>query len=31
VYVVGVLTLYLQPMKPQSPAPVSGSLPAPGA
>ena len=31
VYVLGVLTVYLQPMKPQSPAPVSTSLPAPGA
>ena len=31
VYVVGVLALYLQPMKPQKPAPVSSSLPAPGA
>jgi high-affinity Fe2+/Pb2+ permease len=31
VYVVGVLALYLQPMKPQSPAPISTSLPAPGA
>lgn len=31
VYVVGVLTVYLQPMKPQKPAAVSGSLPAPGA
>ena len=30
-YVVGVLALYLQPMKPQKPAPVSTSLPAPGA
>jgi high-affinity iron transporter len=30
-YVIGVLTLYLQPMKPQKPAPVSSSLPAPGA
>ena len=31
VYVVGVLVLYLQPMKPQQQAPVSTSLPAPGA
>jgi high-affinity iron transporter len=31
VYVVGVLTLYLRPMKPRSPAPVSTSQPAPGA
>jgi len=31
VYVVGVLALYLQPMKPRSPAPISTSLPAPGA
>jgi high-affinity iron transporter len=31
VYVIGVLALYLQPMKPQKPAPVSSSLPAPGA
>jgi high-affinity iron transporter len=30
-YVIGVLALYLQPMKPQKPAPVSSSLPAPGA
>jgi hypothetical protein len=29
--VVGVLALYLQPMKPQKPAPISSSLPAPGA
>jgi high-affinity iron transporter len=31
VYVVGVLALYLQPMKPQQQEPVSSSLPAPGA
>ena len=30
-YVGGVLALYLQPMKPQTPAAVSSSLPAPGA
>lgn len=30
VYVVGVLTLYLRPMKPRTPAPVSTSQPAPG-
>lgn len=30
VYVVGVLTLYLRPMKPRSPAPISSSQPAPG-
>lgn len=31
VYVIGVLALYLQPMKPKHPAPISSSLPAPGA
>jgi len=31
VYVAGVLALYLQPMKPRTPAPISSSLPAPGA
>jgi high-affinity iron transporter len=31
VYVIAVLTLYLQPMNPRKPAPVSSSLPAPGA
>ncbi|MEO8251976.1 MAG: FTR1 family protein [Chloroflexota bacterium] len=31
VYVVGVLTLYLRPMKPRTPAPISTSQPAPGA
>ena len=31
VYVVSVLTLYLRPMKPPTPAPVSSSQPAPGA
>jgi high-affinity iron transporter len=31
VYVAGVLALYLQPMKPKTPAPVSSSLAAPGA
>ncbi|MEP7040473.1 MAG: FTR1 family protein, partial [Chloroflexota bacterium] len=31
VYVAGVLALYLRPMKPQHPAHVSSSLPAPGA
>jgi high-affinity iron transporter len=31
VYVVSVLALYLQPMKPRSAAQVSSSLPAPGA
>ena len=30
-YVAGVLTVYLQPMKPQTPAPVSSSLPVTGA
>ena len=30
-YVVGVLTLYLRPMKPASPAPISTSQPAAGA
>jgi high-affinity iron transporter len=29
-YVVGVLAVYLQPVKPQKPATVSSSLPAPG-
>jgi high-affinity iron transporter len=31
VYVVSVLTLYLRPMKPPAPAPISSSQPAPGA
>jgi high-affinity Fe2+/Pb2+ permease len=31
VYVVGVLVLYLQPMKPKNPAPISSSIPAEGA
>jgi len=30
-YVVSVLALYLRPMKPRSPAPISSSQPAPGA
>jgi len=30
-YVVGVLTLYLRPMKPARPSPISTSQPAPGA
>jgi high-affinity iron transporter len=30
-YVVGILILYLRPMKPPSPAPISSSQPAPGA
>lgn len=31
VYVAGVLALYLRPMKPRRPAPISTSQPAPGA
>ena len=30
-YVIGVLTFYLRPMKPPTPAPISSSQPAPGA